>query len=450
MPESAAQQFAKLQRLTNQEAVDYLAGRGQITRTFSWQDLWHEAHGQQFTVSRLARLDLLQAMQDGINKSVNGDLSRRDWMRDTKALLKEAGWWGEVQVLDPASGEAVATKFDSARLKLIYDTNTRMAYSAGQWERAWRNRSSHPYIRYITKGDERVRATHRVWNNLTLPVDDPFWERHWPPNAWRCRCRVVSLSQAEYDKRRAAGTIDTEAPPEQLGEWTNKRTGEVSEIPAGIAPGFDYNPGLARTRQAGLDKVVREKLAAASPPLAKAAQAAGMTPSRLLDAFKKVASEIANEPREHLVLLDRAGDELARAVGTEDMVQLPAAMMTRLADGGLIHNHPGPPQSFSVDDVKLAIWHQLRETHVVDKLYHYTIFRPPETAWSPAYWVDIVEPAVDRIKADVIKRLDGAQAAGLITQELRNAIESHMIWEELDAEITIGYSRKLRSDDAEQ
>lgn len=61
-----------------------------------------------------------------------------------------------------------------------------------------------------------------------------------------------------------------------------------------------------------------------------------------------------------------------------------------------------------------------------------------------------MEPAVDRIKADVIKRLDGAQAAGLITQELRNAIESHMIWEELDAEITIGYSRKLRSDDAEQ
>lgn len=271
MPESAAQQFAKLQRLTNQEAVDYLAGRGQLTKTFSWQDLWHEEHGQQFTVSRLARLDLLKAMQDGITKSVDGDLSRRDWMRDTKALLKQEGWWGEVQVPDPATGEAVATKFDSSRLKLIYDTNTRMAYSAGQWERAWRNRSSHPYIRYITKGDERVRATHRVWNNLTLPVDDPFWATHWPPNAWRCRCRVVSLSQAEYDKRRAAGTIETEAPPEQLIEWTNKRTGEVSKIPAGIAPGFDYNPGLARTRQAGLEKVGLDKLDNLPAPIRQAA-----------------------------------------------------------------------------------------------------------------------------------------------------------------------------------
>lgn len=445
MPESAAQQFAKLQTLTNQEAVDYLAGRGQLTKTFSWQDLWHEEHGQQFTVSRLARLDLLKAMQDGIAKSVDGDLSRRDWMRDTKALLKREGWWGEVQVLDPATGEAVATKFDSARLKLIYDTNTRMAYSAGQWERAWRNRSSHPYIRYITKGDERVRATHRVWNNLTLPVDDPFWERHWPPNAWRCRCRVVSLSQAEYDKRRAAGTINTEAPPEQLIEWTNKRTGEVSQIPAGIAPGFDYNPGLAKTRRDGLQKVVREKLAAVPAPMAKAAEAAGITPNRLPAALDKVASEIVNEPLEHLVLLDSSGAELARAVGTKDMVQLPGKMLDQLADGVLIHNHPVTVESFSVADVQLAVWHRLQETHVVDRLYHYIIEQPDGAGWGPAFWVETLAPIIARVEKDVEQRFNDALTKGLIDHEFQQALTDHMIWEEVNAEVNIGYRRVLRS-----
>jgi uncharacterized protein with gpF-like domain len=78
MPESAAQQFAKLQRLTPQEAVDYLQRRDRLTQTFSWQDLWHDEHAQQFTVSRLARIDLLKAIQDGITKSVQGDLSRRE------------------------------------------------------------------------------------------------------------------------------------------------------------------------------------------------------------------------------------------------------------------------------------------------------------------------------------------------------------------------------------
>ncbi len=272
-PESAAQEFARLQRLTPQEAVDFLQRRNRLTQTFSWQDLWHDEHTQQFTVSRLTRLDLLKAMQDGITKSVQGDLSRRDWMRDTKGLLKEAGWWGEKDVLDPVSGDVVTTKFDSARLKLIFDTNTRMANSAGLWERVWRNRSTHPYVRYITRGDDRVREAHRAWANLTLPVDHPFWEQHWPPNGWRCRCRTMSMSQAEYDRREAAGEIVTEVPPEEFVTWTNKRTGEISEIPAGVTPGFDYNPGLARARQAALQNTVREKIATAPEPLAEAASA---------------------------------------------------------------------------------------------------------------------------------------------------------------------------------
>lgn len=283
---SPAQTFAKLQILTPQEAVDYLQRRDRLTQTFSWQDLWHDEHAQQFTVSRLARLDLLKEMQDGITKSVEGDLTRRDWMRDTAGLLKEAGWWGEKEVLDPVSGEMVTTKFDSARLKLIFDTNTRMANSAGLWERVWRNRSTHPYVRYITRGDERVREAHRAWANLTLPVDHQFWEKHWPPNGWRCRCRTMSMTQAEYDRRAAAGEITTEAPPEEFVTWTNQRTGEISEIPAGVTPGFDYNPGLARARRDVLEGLSREKLSAAPNGLAKAAVSDGMNIARAVEGQK--------------------------------------------------------------------------------------------------------------------------------------------------------------------
>lgn len=89
MARSAAQEFAYLFRLPPQQAIDYLQGRDQLTRTYSWQDLWHDEHTQQFTVSRLARMDILKAMQDSITASVGGDLTRRDWIRDTKALLKK-------------------------------------------------------------------------------------------------------------------------------------------------------------------------------------------------------------------------------------------------------------------------------------------------------------------------------------------------------------------------
>ena len=273
--------LAALFKLTPSEAVDYLQQRGQLTQTFNWQDVWQDEHATQFTVSRLARLDLLQAIQDGITKNVQGDLSRRDWMKNTQALLEKAGWWGKKEVIDPSTGETVTTIFDSARLKLIFDTNTRMAYAAGLWQRIERNKASHPYIRYITMQDERVRLSHRPWNNVTLPVDDPFWDTHFPPNGWRCRCRAMSINQKEYDAGLSPNgeTLNKTPPKIETREWVNRRTGAVEQVPIGIDPGFAYNPGKTEARTANLAKVVAQKLDLAPPDLAAAYRAADLLPN---------------------------------------------------------------------------------------------------------------------------------------------------------------------------
>nr|WP_295782223.1 phage minor head protein [Rhodoferax sp.] len=276
---SAAQAFAALQKLTPTQAVDYLQKRDKVTNTYAWQDLWQQEHAQQFTVSRLARADLMQALQDQITKSVAGDLSRRDFMRDSQALLQKAGWWGTVEVLDPATGELVKTTFDAARLKLIFDTNTSMAQAAGQWERIQQTKRSHPYLRYITQHDDKVRPAHRAWDNVTLPVDDSFWLTHFPPCGWRCRCRVVSVSQREYDAGRTptGGVMRKTAPEIATRDWHNPRTNETHSIPVGIDPGFGYNPGIASARAKAQRDLEKEKLGALSPELATKAKAAGTT-----------------------------------------------------------------------------------------------------------------------------------------------------------------------------
>lgn len=273
---TSSQLFAALARLQPEEALAYLKARGLITPTWSWADLWQEEHGEQFTVSRLESLDLLQELQTLITASVSGELSRTDFMRDAKAHLQARGWWGENTLVDPATGREVTTTFNPARLELIFDTNTRQAYAAGQWERIQASKRSHPYIRYITKGDEKVRASHAAWNNVTLPVDDAFWHAHTPPNAWRCRCRIVSVDQREYDRGltpMGAAMIKT-APPVELKEWTNPRTGEVSQVPVGVHPAFAYNPGMPRADR--LQEVVRDKMAALDADLASAAAKAGL------------------------------------------------------------------------------------------------------------------------------------------------------------------------------
>lgn len=288
---SAAQEFAALQKLTPSEAVAYLQRRNQVTQTYGWQDLWLQEHAQQFTVSRLSRADLMQSLQDQITQSVSGDLSRRDFLRDSKAMLQKAGWWGTTEVVDPATGEILKTTFDPARLKLIFDTNTSMAYAAGQWDRIQQTKRSHPYLRYITQHDDKVRPAHRAWDNVTLPVDDAFWHIGFPPNGWRCRCRVVSVSQREYDtgKTPTDGDMRKNGPEVIMRDWLNPRTDQIRSIPVGIDPGFGYNPGIASARVQAQRDQAQEKLGSLSQAVVTAARAAGIT-------APTIAKAVADQP----------------------------------------------------------------------------------------------------------------------------------------------------------
>ena len=135
-----------------------------------------------------------------------------------------------------------------------------------------------------------MREAHRRWHNVTLPLSDPWWNTHRPPNGWRCRCRIVGVTQAEYDAgqvlSRPGAETDVNAPivrepmqkvPPQDATmaWRNPATGAVQHIPVGIDPGFDYNAG-ASGRSKAFDDLVRAKLAALGPAVRAAALADGV------------------------------------------------------------------------------------------------------------------------------------------------------------------------------
>jgi SPP1 gp7 family putative phage head morphogenesis protein len=174
----------------------------------------------------------------------------------------------------------VTTRFNPRRLRLILDVNTRTAYAAGQWERFEKTKRALPYLRYVTKRDERVRDQHRSWHNLTLPVDDPFWNTHAPPNGWNCRCTLVGVTQRDYDKGTGPdGTpLNKTAPEIKQRDWYNARTGKTERVPEGIDPGWSYNPGKAAQRQSALLKAVDDKLEKLIPAIAAALRETSLTP----------------------------------------------------------------------------------------------------------------------------------------------------------------------------
>ncbi|MBX3589074.1 MAG: minor capsid protein [Ramlibacter sp.] len=226
------------------DAVAAFERRQLLLPSFRWDDVWQQEHARGVAVAGVMKFDVLQVFADELasSQAAGGDL--RAFRQAIQPRLEKAGYWGDVEISDPRTGEVRTTRFNKARLELIFDVNTRQSYAAGRWERIERNKARKPFILYLTMKDERVRASHRAWHGVVLPVDSPFWETHYPPNGWRCRCIAIAVDEKDIARYIAAGfDIKRDMPEVALVDFFRQSTDETLQVPRGIDPGFAYNPG---------------------------------------------------------------------------------------------------------------------------------------------------------------------------------------------------------------
>jgi SPP1 gp7 family putative phage head morphogenesis protein len=232
----------ELKAVPPREAIAFFRQKGYRT-TFSYLDMMHAAHGQAFTVAGVTRLDVLQDLRTIVDEAIVGGSTLAQFKATAQEKLAAKGWWGPVKVKDPVTGdEKIVDLSSSRRLQIIFNTNLRTSYAAGHWARIQRTKAALPYLRYSAVLDKRTRPLHRAWNNTVLPVDDPWWDTHYPPNGWNCRCTVVEMTGGQVE--RAGLRVQPEGPmdgPDQV--FTNRRTGETFKVPRGIDPSFAYNVG---------------------------------------------------------------------------------------------------------------------------------------------------------------------------------------------------------------
>ncbi len=231
---------------------------------FSWLDVWAEEHAYKFTVAKAVELDVLNAFRSTISTSIASGQGFETWKPEIEKELTKLGWFGPRMVSDPSGvdPDRMVNFASNRRLKTIFWSNMNSARSAGQWERAQRSKTVLPYVLYLRTTSSDPRPEHLAWVGLILPIDDPFWTTHWPPNGWGCKCQIRMISAREaktlIGTKRVVGTDEdgkdievwyVDKPPE-LGPdiiFTNRRTGEVSKMPPGIDAGWATNPGLSRT-----------------------------------------------------------------------------------------------------------------------------------------------------------------------------------------------------------
>lgn len=233
--------------LPPKEALDFFRAKGYATG-FNWQDVWQKEHDGAFTVAKMMDVDLLRDVRVAVDKAISQGQTLAQFREELEPRLVQAGWWGKAEMLDPLTGESKVVQLGSPRrLRTIFQTNMQASYSAGHWQQIQETKAEAPFLMYDAVDDDQTRDEHRAWDGTVLRADDPWWSTHMPPNGWNCRCGVIQLSAEEA---RARGfDVATQAPPSPTREYVNPRTGEVSQVPEGIDPGWAYNPGESRSEQ---------------------------------------------------------------------------------------------------------------------------------------------------------------------------------------------------------
>lgn len=258
----------KLEPLPHRDAIEYFQSKGyapQVQR-FHHLDVFREGHARDWVVAKAMQDDVLAAIREEMTRAFAEGRTLAQFQKDLAPRLEALGWWGRKAMKDPLTGETQEVQLGSMRrLRTIFDTNMRTAHAAGHWAAIQRTKASFPYLQYVqidrpTKRHDHTRFHDRIWR-----VDDPIWQRIYPPNGFFCGCHVIQRTEGWMTRNKRE--VD---PPPDLEEraWVNKRTGEVFDVPRGIHPGFDANPGAAwldlqqawQTVAPELDEPVRAQL----------------------------------------------------------------------------------------------------------------------------------------------------------------------------------------------
>lgn len=134
-----------------------------------------------FYVTGLAERDMVQSVSDGIQAALKNGETLADFKKRIASVIQNEGW-------------------HSHRVENIFRTNMQSAYAAGRYAKMQAVKASRPYWRYFTIEDKRRRPSHAVLHGMVYPADHEFWGQHYPPNGFRCRCGVQSLSARQVKK----------------------------------------------------------------------------------------------------------------------------------------------------------------------------------------------------------------------------------------------------------
>ena len=334
-----------LTREDNEAAAAFVRDKAR-TNIRIFGDMLPETRAHAFAVAGIEEMRRLKQVQDAIARVPEGG----DWKEAREEIAAALG--------DPEK--------NAARAETVLRTNAFQAYAAARHRSQMGDTEVFPYLKYVTVGDDRVRDSHARLNGTILRKDDPFWETHYPPWDWGCRCIAVELTEEMARDEQAEGTGELrDAGWSQ--DYRAAHRGKDESKDYQFRPG-SLEIGLDSAAVKGYDKdgapILRydedtlrafnermEKATVELPDGTTKNVREWMWEPVVENAKGKLLAAESKDGREHSIMLDRnSGAILDEATGTKGAVR-PNWKKAEGRDVAIYHNHPGGRPDLSPGDV---------------------------------------------------------------------------------------------------
>lgn len=189
-------------------------------------DLAIDAKWRAFGVSGIAKGRELETVFNSLKRAVEEGISFGEFKKGCREIFRRRGWYGQ----------------GAWRVDNIFRTNIQTAYAVGRYKQLVQAVQDRPYWMYDAVNDSRTRPLHAALDGKVFPAGSSFWDTWYPPNGYRCRCSVVSLTGRDVEQR--GYDVEEEDISGKLIEPRDPRTGlKMPARPLVPDPGFSGNPG---------------------------------------------------------------------------------------------------------------------------------------------------------------------------------------------------------------
>lgn len=211
--------------LPMKEAVQYWKDKIRLSPG-EYAKLPDEVKPLAFGVSGIAKGSELESVYHALYRAVGQGTTFRDFQAECRDVIERRGWTGE----------------RAWRVDNIFRTNVQGAFMVGRYAQLKRVTEARPYWQYSAVNDRRTRPAHAALHGKIFPHDHPFWEKWYPPNGYRCRCTVKSLSKDDLAEKQLS--VEQRDPTGSYIVPKDPKTGNLMPPVAVMPdPGFAYNPG---------------------------------------------------------------------------------------------------------------------------------------------------------------------------------------------------------------